>query len=334
MADRQAQYGSANVWVRVVEKKLLTKANWQKLVTSADQAACLAFLQTTAYRPWLQDVDYAKWAQQLPIALADTYQQIQKHLPDPRLYEYLCLRGTYHALKQVMLAELAVHAAPATVATYLPFSQSDLQAAVTDPKAANLPEAYQESITQAHEADQTYGDLTTVMMTLDQRYFSHLNILAQQLADQTLQQYTRQVIDHHNLMTFLRARRQRQPRSFLNAVLADGGNVRKAQWLAQYHSDFAELIDFLATTTLSPLNSAFSRSDDQESISLAPITRAIDRREQATLQAAQLEALGPLPIVAYWQAKTKEVQQLKLLNLAKQQGWTSAETKVRLGLND
>lgn len=332
MADLKSQYGSSNVWVRVVEKELLTKADWQKLVAAADQKACLALLQTTAYRPWLKAIAPAKWAQQLPAALADSYQQIQAKIPDPLLCEYLCLRSTYHALKQVVMAKLAVHAAPASIEAWVPFSVNELETAFLDPESSNLPELYQESLMQAKRAYQTYGDLTTVMMTLDQRYFTHLGALVQQLDDRTLQDYTMQVIDHQNLMTFLRAQRQQQPRSFLNAVLADTGSVTKAQWLTQHRMDLTHFADFLATTTLSPLKSVF-QVPDQASVSLAQVLQAIDQREAATLKTAKLQALGPLPLVAYWQTKTKEVQQLKLLNLAKQQGWTAVETKARLGLD-
>ena len=158
----------------------------------------------------------------------------------------------------------------------------------------------------------------------------------QNFSSEFLQDYLAHAIDMYNIKTFLRLYILKESEEQLRALLAEGGFVKKKEFLGLYVQDlsvFLHRIEFVhkrnqVLSYLSFLREPVARL--QKENSFLWLEKAINDFLIDILKAAKFFTFGPEPVLAYYLAKVNEINLMRLIILAKLNNLSGDFVKERL----
>ncbi len=332
MAKNKRQYGSSNVLVRVYEKSLLSLDYFERILAAEHIDEVLQILEETNYDQYIKRMKDSDFENMLTRALEATYKQIYEISPNKKLNEYLSLRYTYHNLKVNFKEQVTGEDLGHLYFKMSPFDYSTIDYAVSSGESARLPEPYLESIREAKEEYDQYHDLYAIDVIMDRRFHTHLGILAREIGDDDLVEFTKKYTDYRNLIILVRAMNQQRTRNFLNAILSSSGSIPKAEVIQFSDRDISDVIQFYSSTHLDQIIEQAS-NEENDLISTMKLEAIIDDQIMEHMQKGKLIASGPLPIVAYVHAKETEIKNLRIILYAKNVKLSQEEIRERMRLN-
>jgi V/A-type H+-transporting ATPase subunit C len=149
--------------------------------------------------------------------------------------------------------------------------------------------------------------------------------------------YLMQVIDMHNIKTFLRLYILREPQEKLKGLLVCEGFIKKEILLELYNQDLSALLnrlEYIHKPDSAILNySAFLKEAIhklQQENSFLYLEKAINDFLIGVLKAAKYLSFGAEPLIAYYFAKINEVNLIRMIILAKLNDVSGDLVKERL----
>lgn len=327
------EYGALNVTIRAQENKLLKQGHFDRMIAAESFDDAVNILRETVYRNDVDDIRETRdYDGMLMNELERVYDDMFESTPDPELIELSALRYAYHNLKVLFkeqftgsdMSDLYIHIGR--------YDISDLRGAVKTQKSDVLPDEYMEGIEELHgQLDET-NQASAIDIILDRHYFTHANKLAEQVGNKDIIKLYQEKTDYYNISTAIRAAKQERTRNFIKAILADGGTLDKDKLVASAGLGLNELERYLKSGSYKRLleNATDSNSNHISPIKVDQIT---DDAYMKKVREAKLEAFGPLPSIAYLQAKETEVTNLRLVLSGKENGIDSDTIRERMRLN-
>ncbi|MCM8795382.1 MAG: V-type ATPase subunit [Candidatus Omnitrophica bacterium] len=151
-----------------------------------------------------------------------------------------------------------------------------------------------------------------------------------------LVEYFRYVIDMHNLKTFLRLYVTKEPEEKLKMNLVCGGFIKKEDFLKLYHQQISSLLRRLEyvyqKTRIVDYTHFFAEAIKKvfQENSFIALERAIQDFLIGVLKPAKYITFGPEPVLAYYFAKTNEINLIRMIILAKLNQFPEVLLKERL----
>lgn len=332
MAKNKQQYGSSNVLVRVYEKSLLTPNYFERILAAETVEDILQILSETEYAAYIENMEGNNFEKMLTEALGATYEQIFKVSPNPKLNEYISLRYTYHNMKLNFKEQVTDSQLGDLYFSISPFDLETIDYAMGSGESTRLPDHYLVSINEVKDAYEEYHDLYSIDVIMDRRYHTHLRLLAEEIGEDYLIDFTKIFIDYQNLITLVRGMNQNRTRNFMNTVLSSSGSIPKEEVMNLGREEFSDVIRFYDRTPLDKIIDQAS-DDDRETISIRQLEAIIDDEIMTQMHEGKRTAAGPLPILAYIHAKETEVKNLRIILNAKGMAMEVDEIQERMRLN-
>lgn len=138
-----------------------------------------------------------------------------------------------------------------------------------------------------------------------------------------LEDYSRFAIDMHNIKTFLRLFVLKEPKESLEKLVASGGFLSRKFYLKLYEQDLSIFLSRLEYVLKDSqiIDYSFFLKDAiqnlQEKKSFLELEKAISDFLMEALKPAKYISFGPEPILAYYFAKTNELNLVRMIILAK-----------------
>lgn len=332
MAKNNLEYGSSNVLVRVYEKNLLSPEYFERILAAEDMDEMLQILSETDYAEYIEDMEDNDFEKMLTEALQATYEQVFEISPNPKLSEYVSLRYTYHNIKLNIKEQITGDNLEDLYIPISPINFSAIDYAVSSGESTRLPDHYLESINEARVAYEEYQDLYSIDVIMDRRFLTHLRLLAEEIGNERLLEYTKRFIDYRNVITLVRGINQNRTRNFMNTVLSSSGSIPKEEIMDLGQGDIVDVIQFYQTTPLDKIINEAS-DENQETISIMKLEAIIDDEIMRHMHEGKRTASGPLPIQAYIHAKEIEVKNLRIILYAQGMALDVDEIQGRMRLN-
>lgn len=330
MAKANRQYGASNVLVRVYEKNLLSPDYFERLLNADNYDEALQILDETHYHKYIQELGINQLEEALTVSLVDAYAKIKEISPSSLLYEYVTLRFTYHNMKLIFKENIMNQDLSHLYFPFSPFNNSAIDYAVTSGQSTRLSDVYLESINEVRNEYEELQNLYSIDVIFDRRYLTHLRLLAEEIGDVRLIEYTEKFIDFRNAITLVRGKSQNRTRNFLNSVLSSSGSIPKLELIDLAQEEDSGVINYYSRTHLDKSVNAASEDDE---IIVARLEAILDDEWMLLMQEGKRIAQGPLPIVAYIQAKEVEVKNLRILLFGKSVNMDVDEIRERMRLN-
>lgn len=326
-------YGASNVLIRVYENDLLTRAHFERMLTSDSFEDAVNVLRETPYR---NDVDRIKedknYDSMFMNELNQTYEEMFDVVPNKALIELVGLRYAYHNLKVLFKEEITEQDLDHLFIPIGRYPVSELRQAVRTGESEVLPKAYMDSIHEVKTDYEEYHNVQAVDIILDRRYFTHLRLLADETGEVNIPALIERYIDYNNLSTLVRGMKQKRTRNFMLTVLSSSGSIPKEDLLELVNEDLNAVAQYFRKTDYRKIIEK-SVDNDTGELSTVKVDFETDNAYMEKMREARLESFGPMPIVAYLYAKETEVTNLRLILSGKENGLSADEIRERMRLN-
>ncbi|GCF92224.1 V-type ATPase subunit C [Enterococcus florum] len=324
---KQYSYHELNPLIRLKELELIPAEMMERLVQAKDVQEVGELLKTTIYAEHVNEDFEDTFEESLSEEQAKLIKELVEIAPDPRIVWVYTMRFTYHNLKAVTKAEL-LHQDFDDLFIFDGFYTLDqIKSAVKTGVASGLPAEVMNSIQEVKEHFEESNNLQGVDIIFDRVYLRCMRSLGETLDSPELLQEIISFIDFSNIVMLGRGIRQKRSKNFISTVLSSQGSIPKEELLAVVDESFHRFTEFLLTTDYAEVVQPLIKDGE---IDLTQLERIRDNYATDHFARAQVQAFGPLPLLALLNAKEVEIKNLRLIIVGKKVGLTEEQLRERM----
>ena len=316
--------------IRVLEKKLLTKADLDRLVEARDIEEALRLLGDTVYQAEVaklerpQDYESALKHEKLRFL-----EEIIDYTPDRRIVDLVALKYYYHNIKVIVKEEITGEDLSSLYIEFGDFNLVRLREEIATGKQISQDDNYFEVAHRTHEAYKENKDAQLIDINIDKVYFREVKELSKELELPFVTEYIEDLIDFSNIKTVLRCQKQGRDIEFFKQALIDGGNIPREKFPDYFNTKIDGNSSLFKTTkfykSIKPGIEYFN-----ETGSLAKYEKLRDNYFISIIKEAKKITYGPEVVFAYILAKEIEVKNLRIILVSKLNELPSSFIRERL----
>jgi len=298
----ELDYTAAVARLRALETRLLTAADYEKLLNSPSAEDTVKQLGSLG---WKTADDYEEM---LDSELAGVFDLIES-LGGGSFLKTQRIKYDYHNLKALIKCELTKQSCDDLLINFGIIKVSNMKSTVLNRDYHTLTDAMRAALPQAYEQYARVNDVQLVDMILDSAMFADMLKFAETQPENKILDLIRLQIDMHNIKTFVRVRKMNKVFGFVENALADGGTIPLSFFINQINLK-AESEGSIFERT--PYAKAFAQGAD--------IEFALDNIFMEKVKSARLGAFGLAPVAAYFWMKENEIRNVRIILTCKRAG--------------
>lgn len=322
-----ANYHQLNPIIRLKEETLLSAQVMEQLITAADFEQVEQLLATTIYGTYLSEDFQATFESSLDHEFLVTIKELIEWVPDIDILRLYMLPFTFHNLKILTKESVTGKSYSHLLIEDGFYTFDEIRNAIQTGTSEGLPDKVLETIQEVREYIGKSAVLQGIDIIYDRRYLHEQRRLADKINIPALTEAVTASIDLTNLTIAARCVLQHRSRGFMAAVLVSVGRIEKETLLDFAEGPFSAYIAFLQQ---SPYQEVFTPLIQGETLDFAGLAVMQDNLVTEHFNQAQIDALGPLPLLAFINAKEREIQNLRLLLVGKRSGFTKGQIRERM----
>lgn len=312
-----------SAYVRALEAKLLTAADYHRMLETQETADALRLLQEHGYAvTGASQTEVEDAIRESREALIADFAGFSM---DMRLLDLFRIRYDYHNAKVVLKAAAAGVEADELLMEGGRFDKEELARSLREEEDERLPQAMAEAAREARAA-LAAGDPRRGELVLDRACYAELTALAEALGSPFISGYVRLMIDAENVKTLLRVERMYGGAELMAEAALEGGEVSVDTLLIAVENG-AITEPYQAT----PLAGAVEHI--AQAIHGGEVTRfekGCDDTLVRYLQGAALVSFGPEAVLAYFAAREQEFRNIRILLRGREAGLSSEKIRERM----
>ncbi|KAF1295720.1 ATPase V [Enterococcus sp. JM4C] len=324
---KQADYHTVNPLIRGKELELLPQETFDRLIQAKTIEEVGTILSTTIYRPFI----YEGFEHDFEKNLADQRSQLFRWLveisPQKEIIWMYTMRFTFHNLKVLSKASFINEDLDYLTIDDGLYAIDWLKEAISTGESAYLPELIMKSIREVTE----YLEESTILQGIDVIYDRHFLTAQRQIAEELnspeLLEEVTAFIDLTNISTVARGLRQNRSTAFMTTVLSSSGGITKETFLSYAEASMREFIVFLKASVYGDI---LAPALQEETIDFVQLETCTQNYLTSLYQQAQTAAFGPLPLLAFLQAKEVEAKNLRTIVVGKRGQFSTDKIKERM----
>ncbi|MBR0575826.1 V-type ATP synthase subunit C [Proteiniclasticum sp. BAD-10] len=310
-------FSQAVIRVKVLEKRLLSKARLERMVDAKDMGEVLKILAETEYQPLLGSLERPEdYERILSGEMTRVYALMAELTPEHVIAQLLALKYDYHNLKVLLKEKILGKNLQNLLVSYGMVEISKLRSAVTLGDAEGIAQPMAEAIAQVEAHYEKNADPQFIDILLDRYYYLHLQELAQGTQILLFTDYVRNLIDFTNLKTLIRVKKMEKDIKFLEEVLLDGGNIGKEKILYSLNDSLDVILTRFKNEKLAkPLTEGLEAF--RKTGRLTDFEKIMDNALMALQEPSKNIIFGPEPLFSYLYAKEAEIKALRIIMVSK-----------------
>ncbi|WP_159723738.1 V-type ATPase subunit [Enterococcus sp. CSURQ0835] len=320
-------YHELNPLIRLKEMELLPAEMWERLINARDLKEVKELLQPTVYGEFLT----ADFAEDFEAALAKkqehTIAELVTLAPEPEVVWIYTMRFTFHNLKALTKAELLNETFDELFIPDGFYSLEQIKSAVKTGQGSGLPESILTSIQEVKEHFEESDQLQGIDIIYDRTFLRCQKQVSDALGYPELAAEVASFIDLTNVIMLGRGIKQKRSRAFMSTVLSSSGTLAKAELLDYAEEPLEAFSTFVLTT---PYGEIIAPAITTGDLDLALLEKVRDDHLTQLFEAAQVQAFGPLPLLAYLNAQDNEIKNLRLITVGKRIGLAPERLRERM----
>lgn len=315
---QEIDYKGVNTVLRTYELKLLTEADYDRMLKASSLKDALEVLKGTGYdfdeKETLVNKNFEGFLME---HLAEVYQELFSITPVPEVVELFALRYTYHNLKVLLKQRFSGENLEHLLIPIGKYSIGSLKKLVEtgDGNDENpiLIEGVQEAIRDFDEGHRI--EAATIFM--DTYYFRHLRSISNTIQHPSITKMVDGMIDLYNLSTMIRSLKQNKPRGFLYTVLSSSGSIAKRDLIEESINGPSAVMrkHYFSKAYGTRLSNMVSETTNE--VDTQKLDKLVDELTYELVAEGLYQPFGPIPLLGYLFAKEKEVTNLRLILVGK-----------------
>ncbi|MBO6349726.1 V-type ATPase subunit [Enterococcus casseliflavus] len=320
-------YHQLNPIIRLKEMTLLKPQEVEQMIAAKGFAEVEAVLQQTHYQRYLKPDFHERFETYLDEELLKTIKELAELVPDQEILRLYMMPFTFHNLKVLTKESVTGKDYDHLLIEDGFYTIDECRTAIKTGTSEVLPEKIVTTIQEVREYLEGGAVLQGIDIIYDRRYLHEQRRLADEIKIPELQEAVIKMIDLTNITIAARCVLQKRSRSFMEAVLVSVGSIPKEEFLAFADAFYS---DFLAFLLESDYQEVLRPLIHEQVIDFAGLALLQDNLITESYGQAQTDALGPLPLLAFLNAKVLELQNLRLLLVGKRSGFTEEQLRERM----
>lgn len=330
---KETAYNQINPLVRLKETELLSNAQYEQLLNAKSINELKEILKNTVYGPYMTS-DFTETFEYIySKEKGKLYEWLYEMAPEPEVITIYTSRATFHNLKVLTKAELTGKNLDHLFIEDGRYSIETLKSAIRTRVSTELPQPLMNAILEVLDYFQESTTLQAIDIIYDRNFLTFQKYLAEALNDQNILAEVTAFIDLTNISTMARGIIQGQHENFLSTVLSSSGSISKVRFLDYTEQTLASFTDFVLTTVYGglvlPIVSAKTKEMD-----LVAFEKVKDDYLTSLYDKAKTMAFGPLPLLAFLNAKEVEWKNLRLLLVSKRSNFPIEIVRERMRMTE
>lgn len=322
-------FHTINPIIRIKETELLTQETFEALIQANSFDEIQRLLKNTSYGKYL-DVNFQfHFENILEKSMIDTYQELLDIVSKPDIIWLYTMKYTFHNLKVLTKAEKLGQNYDHLFIPDGFYSLEDIKSAVQTGISGILPTSILRSIQDVEDYFTESAIIQGIDVIYDRRYLKEQRRLAESLNDPVLLEAVLSFIDFSNIVTMARCLLQNRTVGFMSTILSEAGAIKKEELLSYSDASMDTFIKFLKQ---SYLGDAMTPALKEDTLDFLQMDLIQENAQTNYFQSAQTKAFGPLPLVAFMNAKEVERTNLRVLIIGKRSGFTNQQIFERMRL--
>jgi len=310
-------FSQAVIRIKVLEKKLLSRARLERMVDAKDMDEVFKILGETEYQQHLSSAARAEdYENILSGELRRVYALMDELTGEKVISQLLSLKYDYHNLK-VIIKEKVLGRSLSHL--YVPYGTADLsriRTAVAQDDYSDVSQRFGEALKDTWNEYEKNKDPQMIDIILDRHYYRHLRVLADETEIPMFVDYVRNQVDFTNIKTLIRVKKMDKDMRFLEEVLLDGGSISRDKILYSINDSLDAILEKFRKEKIGrPLTEgleAFRRTGR-----LSDFEKIIDNSLMEVNAPSRNIVFGPEPLFSYLHAKEAEIKALRIVMVSK-----------------
>lgn len=216
----------ASMRIHMAEKALITSGQWDRMREAPDYDSALQVLKETRFGALFPEGESYAVSEVLEKELQNQADFVLGLVHESDQKRLLFLHYDYHNLKILVKASTEPERFSPLFFPFGTLCIPRLKKQIAEKKTFGVATLAEKTAVEAAKVWAETGDAQKVDFLLDQAYFAELQALSREIDSPFFLRYAQEMTDFTNLLSFFRARLQRQPKSFLAQVFLPGGTIR------------------------------------------------------------------------------------------------------------
>ena len=310
--------------IRVLEKSLLTKSDFNRMIEAESLDEAISVLRESKYSQFFNNInDPLEYDDSLQEAEKDLYKNL-KELGGNELYKFFTIKFDIHNLKIFLKDRLMGTDNKDLLIENTEFDKDFLENLFSGSRdKTNLYSKIESEI-------QSIKDTRGIEILVDKYYLKELEEMAKSFKYPYFEKLVKDEIDFQNIYMLIRSKFQSNELDFVKKIVADGGNISKEKLFAHYY----EALDgFILSFKYEEIYKLLKEGLDMYNKSgrISDFEKAKDYYDILNLKENRFVVTGPEVIYTYFKLRERELKNIRIILLSKQNGLSNDFIKERLG---
>lgn len=304
-----------SVRIRLAEKKLLTKQQFERLADTKTLADAMKLLNETAYSNKVSKLDRPEnYEQILSEELDEMYKNVLEISPEADLVKVFSYKYGYHNLK-VAVKEYLLNSKFDSM--YANIDDRDVEKIREEVETGkNMDKWYSEVLKDALKLYKETEDPQDIDIFVDKKYFEKVLELADSFKLEMIEEYFKALIDFTNVKTYVRCKKQNQSSTILEKALIPGGDISTSEISSMYGED---VLDFAVKFKNTKIGQVLVKSikEYKETGLLQSYEKYMDDYLTGIIKNTKSVNYGAEVVFSYIYAKEMEIKNLRIIFIGK-----------------
>ncbi|MEY8445015.1 V-type ATPase subunit [Enterococcus ratti] len=321
------KYHELNPLIRERELELLSKDTFEQMLQADSVNSFGELLKSTCYQSYIYEGFEKDFEKNISKERSNLFEWLKECSPEPDIVWLYTMRYTFHNLKVLTKAEMTGQNLDQFYINDGFYPLDVLKDAIHTQASSQLPENIMCCIQEVHAYCEESAILQGIDVIYDRCFLTEQRRLGEQLGYPELLEEIIAFIDLTNVTTTARGILQGRSLGFMSTVISSSGSIPKELLLSFVRGTMETYTQFLLTTVYSDL---LKQVIHEGMIDLVSLEKLKDDYLSSFYQAAQTQAFGPLPLLAFLNAKEVESKNLRLLVIGKRNKFSIEQLKERM----
>ncbi|WP_425538557.1 V-type ATP synthase subunit C [Microaceticoccus formicicus] len=303
--------------IRVLESKLLTKDQFNRMVEAKDMDEVLRVLNETAYANSFNKLERPEdYEEALGYEIKKLYRDVKEISPYPEIVEFASLKYDAHNFKVLFKDHILGRESDELLIDIGKIDINRIESKADAGDRKGIDRYYDNIATDIVSMFETTTDPQYVELVVDLHFYETMLKMANQTKSERFIKYAKDYIDFSNIKAIFRMKKQDKDLNFADAVLVEGGNISVNQLKAIYFEPIDSIVQKLKLKDIGKsLYKGFQAYE--QTGRLSEFEKAMDDYQLNFMKDTKLISYGPEVILAYIFAKETEIKNIRIILVSK-----------------
>lgn len=324
-------YIQSSVSTRILEKKLLKKETYDRLIEADSLEEFRKILSETDYSDSIKDMtSREQFDRELDRELVDMYNSFYNISPDKELVEILGSEYIFHDLKTILKSYILDRDLSYLLLDVGDYDYNEILDNLKKNGRVDDDLPFAKYMNHALEVYKEDDDPQKLDMQMDQHHYEYIMGLAKDLQVDQITDYIKNYADIQNINMIIRAKNQNHRVNCVDDFMIEGGNIPVSFFLENYFQDIETVVNMLKAHSLSDvLYQALELYLEDKN--LGHFRDLLGSYLLGIGKEGQKETYGPEVLFSYMIAKEREIKILRIINVGKTNGLSADDIRRRIG---